>query len=97
MNRDNKGRFVKKERWTEIHEDLMSGPGVSLIETLGSQKNTYTLGVKVIAYYDVNVLADSPEEALEKISGIDSYKLLTEEIPVDCREPTFSWMAHQDG
>jgi hypothetical protein len=108
MNRDSKGRFCredevwefensKKERWTEIHEDLMSGPGVSLIENEHDDgKFKYTIGVKVVAFYDVDVRANSPEEAIEKISEMSSYKLLTENIPVDSRDPVFSWLALQD-
>jgi hypothetical protein len=56
----------------------------------------YTVGVKVVAFYDVEVRANSPEEAIEKISEMSSYKLLTEEIPVDSRDPVFSWLALQD-
>lgn len=56
----------------------------------------YTVGVKVEAYYDVDVRANSPEEAIQKISKMDSYKLLTENIPVDSRDPVFSWLALQD-
>ena len=56
----------------------------------------YTVGVKIVAYYDVEVRANSEKEALDKISEMSSYKLLTEEIPVDSRDPVFSWLALQD-
>jgi hypothetical protein len=56
----------------------------------------YTVGVKVVAFYDVEVRANSEKEALDKISDMSSYKLLTENVPVDSRDPVFSWLALQD-
>lgn len=63
---------------------------------LPEEGSLFTVGVKVVAYYDVEVRANSEKEALDKISEMSSYKLLTEEIPVDSRDPVFSWLALQD-
>ena len=99
-----------KKKYSDIHTELMIGkPGdyewwfsnIKNDETKIDEEEydptpKYTVGVKVVAYYDVDVRANSPEEAIEKISEMDSYKLLTEEIPVDSRDPVFSWLALQD-
>lgn len=43
----------------------------------------FTLHVKITGFYDVEVLAEDFHEAIEKVSTIDGYQLLTKEIPVD--------------
>lgn len=105
MNRDSKGRFCKEDfeelYMANIHKDLMGNcfgdqyfiPTKNESTEEGSR---YTVGVKVVAFYDVDIRANSPEEAIQKISEMSSYKLLTEEIPVDSRDPVFSWLALQD-
>ncbi len=95
-----------KKKYSDIHTELMIGKPGDYEWWFSNIKNDeteeydptpkYTVGVKIVAYYDVEVRANSPEEAIEKISEMSSYKLLTEEIPVDSRDPVFSWLALQD-
>lgn len=105
MNRDSKGRFCGEEyeepNMVEIHKNLMGNCFgndyfKNIKNELPEEGSRYTVGVKVVAFYDVDVRANSPEEAIEKISEMSSYKLLTEEIPVDSRDPVFSWLSLQD-
>ena len=92
-----------KKKYSDIHQELMIGkPGdyewwfSNIKNELPEEGSLFTVGVKVVAYYDVEVRANSEKEALDKISEMSSYKLLTEEIPVDSRDPVFSWLALQD-
>ena len=94
------------KKYSDIHKKLLEeiDHGVyiddyfveNIKNELPEECSKYTVGVKVVAFYDVDVRANSPEEAIEKISEMSSYKLLTEEIPVDSRDPVFSWLALQD-
>lgn len=109
MNRDSKGRFCSDKKYSDVHKKLMEtidhgihieDPDDWYFKNIKNENpeegSRYTVGVKVVAFYDVDVRANSPEEAIEKISEMSSYKLLTEEIPVDSRDPVFSWLALQD-
>lgn len=101
--RNKNGKFCTEQ---EYYENFFGNCNYSQLEmsftkdedlvTAVSKKDTYTLCVKVEAFYDVNVQASSFEEAMSKVKSLDSYTLLTETIPVDCKESELTAILKQD-
>ncbi len=88
------GKFCTSE---EYFEHLFNAcDNVQLNKSFPKNSNKYSLGVKVVAYYDVDVFANSFEEASAKVNKIDSFKLLTENIPFDCESPKLTSIILQD-
>ena len=50
---------------------------------ISNSQKRYTLFVKIPAFYEVVVNADSFAEASEKVKSINTYETLTNLIPVD--------------
>ena len=50
---------------------------------ISNSQKRYTLFVKIPAYYEVEVNADSFAEASEKVKSVNTYELLTKNPPFD--------------
>ena len=48
----------------------------------------FTLQVRIVSYYDVEVTANDFQSAIEKGNGINAYDMLTTKIPMDCDKAT---------
>lgn len=97
--RNKNGQFCSEQEYYENFFGNCSEQQLTMdFSTTGMNytKDTYTLCVKVEAFYDVNVQASSFEEAMSKVKSLDSYTLLTETIPVDCKEVELTAILKQD-